>query len=180
MARVTLVAPEAATPEQQAAFAEVARQRGSVGNLFRAMAHSPEATRRLGALGAFLRFEAALPPLLREAVILAVAGRWGCAYEQHQHVSIATELGLDEATVAALAEGRTGDLPPLEAIAVRYAVALSRDGRADAATAERLRAALGERGLVELTVLVGYYSMLALFLNGLEVEVEVDPPSPPG
>jgi len=174
MARVRLVAPEEATEEQRAAFAAVAQQRGAVYNLFRAMAHSPAAARHVGAVGAFLRFDCALPPRLREAAILAVAGRWGCAYERHYHEPAAAREGLSAATIAALVDGRidAADLSPLEAAAVQYALALSRDSRADAALAERLRAELGEGGLVELTVLAGYYSLLAMFLNGLEVDVD--------
>src|SRR5688572_8247186 len=97
MARVTYVAPEAASEAQQAAFNEVGRQRGAVGHLWQAMAHSPEATRRVGALGSFIRFEAELPATLREAVILAVAGRWDCAYERGHHEPLARRLGVSDA-----------------------------------------------------------------------------------
>ncbi|HLH27153.1 MAG TPA: carboxymuconolactone decarboxylase family protein [Chloroflexota bacterium] len=183
MARVSLVVPEAATAAQQAAFAEVGASRGGVGNLWRALAHSPEFMRRAGATGAYLRFESILPAALRETVILAVAGRWDCPYEQAHHHPLAARHGLDDATVAALDAGQApapGALPPLTAAAVRYAQALTRDGRADAALGEELRAGLGEQGLVELTGLVAYYSMLALILNGLEVDLDADPPLPPG
>ncbi len=176
MARIPLVAPEAATPEQRAAFADVARQRGGVPHLFQAMAHSPEAARRVGAVGSYLRYDAALPPRLREVVILAVAGRWDCAYERRHHRGLGEQLGISPAALAALDAGELpADLPPLETAAAAYALALSREGRADAAAVARLREALGEQGLVELTVLVGYYTLLALFLNGLAVDLDPDP-----
>jgi 4-carboxymuconolactone decarboxylase len=99
-----------------------------------------------------------------------VAGRWGCSYQQRAHEPLAARAGLSAVGLATLAAGEVpSDLAPTDALAVRYALALSRDGRADEASVAALRAALGERGLVELTVLVGYYSMLALFLNGLAV-----------
>jgi 4-carboxymuconolactone decarboxylase len=183
MAHVSLVAPEAATAEQQAAFAEVGASRGGVGNLWRALAHGPELMRRVGATGAYLRFESVLPATLRETVILAVAGRWDCAYEQAHHHPLAVRHGLDGTAIAALDAGRLpepGTVPPLTAAAVAYAQALTRDGRADPALARELRAGLGEQGLVELTGLVAYYSMLALILNGLEVDLDADPPLPPG
>src|SRR4051794_81846 len=123
MARVPYVVPEAATELQQAAFAEVGRQRGAVGHLWQAMAHSPQATRQVGALGAFIRFEAELPAALRGVVILAVAGRWGCPYERGHHEPLARRLGVSEAAIAALAAGQgdTADLGPLEAAGARYA-----------------------------------------------------------
>jgi 4-carboxymuconolactone decarboxylase len=86
---------------------------------------------------------------------------------------------LSPAALAALDAGAVpAELPPLEQAAVAYAQALTRDGQADATTVEQLRAALGERGLVELTVLVGYYTLLALFLNGLNVDLDAEPNDP--
>jgi 4-carboxymuconolactone decarboxylase len=162
-----------------AAFAEVARQRGGVPHLFQAMVHSPEATRRVGAVGAYLRFDATLPAFLREVVILAVAGRWDCPYERQHHRPLAERLGVSATTLAAVEAGEVPpDLPLLAATAVAYALALTRHGQADPAVVERLRTAVGESGLVELTLLVGYYTLLALFLNGLAVDLDVDPPLP--
>lgn len=173
MARVPLVSPESANEAQRQAFEDVSRQRGVVYNLFRAMAHSPEATRRVGAVGAMLRFDCGLPGRLREAVTLAVAARWGCDYELQQHRRAARVVGLDEATVTALIEGHEpAALDALETAAVRYARALCRDGRVDDALVEPLRASLDAQRLVELNVLVGYYSLLAMFLNGMEVDLE--------
>jgi 4-carboxymuconolactone decarboxylase len=175
MARVPLIASDTATAEQRAAFADVSASRGNLGNLWRAVGHSPEIARRVGAVGAYLRFECGLPAALREATVLAVAGRWGCAYELRHHEPAAARAGVSPAASAALAAGRLpepGVLSPLETAAVRYAFALTREGRADAALVEELRTALGEPGLVELTALVGYYSMLALILNGLEVDLD--------
>ncbi|HLI25993.1 MAG TPA: carboxymuconolactone decarboxylase family protein [Chloroflexota bacterium] len=172
-ARVPLIGPETAPPPVRAAYAEVARKRGGVGHLWQAMAHSPELTRRVGAVGEYLRYDAVLPPRLREAVTLAVAGRWGCAYERAQHEPLAARQGLSPAAIAALAAGQIPDaLDATEAAAVRYALALARDGTVDEALLAPLQAALGPQGVVELTVLVGYYSLLALFLNALAVPRE--------
>ena len=173
MARVSLIAPETATPEQQAAFEVVASHWGRAGNAFRAMGHSPALMQPVSATGGFLRAHSVLPLRLGEAVILAVAGRWACADEQAVHVGQAQRAGLSEAAVAALGAGQVPpELPPVEAAAVRYALALSRDGAADDALVAELRDALGEQGLVELTILVGWYSLLAMFLNGLAVDID--------
>ncbi len=172
MARVRLVQEDEASAEQRATFAEVVGSRGKLGNLFRAMANSPELARRVAAVGAYLRYESCLPDRVREAVILAVAGRWDCAYERSEHEHIAAGLGLSAEALDALARGETpGGLSEQEEAAVRYAQALARDGRADERLLEPIRSALGDAGVVELHLLAGYYSMLALFLNGLEVPV---------
>jgi 4-carboxymuconolactone decarboxylase len=173
MAHVTLVDPTTATDETQAALAQVERDWGRLPNVFRAMAHSPRAAQHVSATGGALRAHSVLPEMLREMVILAVAGRWACAYEQNVHLPIARRLGLPEATIQALTAGEVPPgLAPTEAAAVEYARALSREGRADPALVERLRAAFGERGLVELTLLAGWYSLLAMFLNGLAIDLD--------
>jgi 4-carboxymuconolactone decarboxylase len=173
MARVTLVAPEQASAEQQAAFTVVAAQRGRVGNLFRAMVHSPELAGRVGQVGAYLRYDASLPDRLRESVILAVSRHWHAEYERQQHEVIARGFGLSDAAMADLRAGQVPtDVSPLEGAAVRYAQALLRDGQGTADLLQPLVGELGERGLVELHILVGYYSMIGLFLNGLQVDLE--------
>jgi 4-carboxymuconolactone decarboxylase len=173
MARVALVEPDSASDEQRAAFEVVAAQRGRIGSLWRAMAHSPEAMRRVGQVGAFLRYDSHLPDRLREAVILAISGRWQCVYERGAHEPIAARLGLSEQALLALRGGEVPDeLSELEAAAVRYAQALAREGRASGELLAAVQAAGGDQLVVELHLLAGYYTLLALFLNGLEVEPE--------
>ena len=48
------------------------------------------------------------------------------------------------------------------------------DGRVSDAVFQRARALLGEEGVVDLTGLVGYYTLLALTLNAFEVPVPED------
>ena len=170
MTRISLVDPENATDAEKEVFAAVASTRGNVSNLFRTMGHSVAGTRRAGDMGSFLRFESTLPGRLRESVILTVAGRWGCDYERLSHEPIARELGLSDAALADLRQGMVpGELSPVEAAAVRYAQVLSREGRTPDDLFEPLRQGLDEEGIVELHLLTGYYTMIAFFLNGLEV-----------
>jgi 4-carboxymuconolactone decarboxylase len=63
-----------------------------------------------------------------------------------------------------------------EAIVHAVTIQLLRTGRCDDETFDRAHELLGERGLVELTSLVGYYCAISLLLNMFEVPV---PPSRP-
>jgi 4-carboxymuconolactone decarboxylase len=55
-----------------------------------------------------------------------------------------------------------------------YVSRLLADGRVSDAVFQRARALLGEEGVVDLTGLVGYYTLLALTLNAFEVPVPED------
>ena len=127
----------------------------------------------MAALGAYLRYQSVLPPAAREATILAVAGELQCEYEWQHHEPLARKAGLSADAIAAI---RAGSVPegsgPAEAAAVRYAQELLRSRRVAPDTFEAARGALGNGGVVELTVTAGYYTMLALSFHALEVEAD--------
>ena len=179
MARIPLVAIETATEEQLSLLETIRRTRGGVLNLFRGLAQRPEAARCLAELGEFLRFQSSLSGALREAVILAVAAHWRCDYEIQQHYPVALRAGLDPAIASALAGGTVpASLPEEVRSAVDYAIALVRAGRVDEATFLEARHHLSVEQLVDLTILVGYYSLAAMFLNAFEIELEREPVVP--
>lgn len=125
-------------------------------------------------MGAFLRYNSALSPALSELAILIVAHRWGCAYEWGHHRPIAISAGVPEARLVDLEADRTpGFADPQQAIVYGTVRALLKDGRLDDAQFAGVRAALGDRGLVDLTGIVGYYSMLAMLLNAYETPADV-------
>jgi 4-carboxymuconolactone decarboxylase len=171
---VSLVSDEVANPAQLELFAEVAAARGDVLNVYRAMAHSPELARRVGSVGAFLRGESALPARLREAVILATAAHWDCAYQQIDHGLIGLAVGLSPAAIEDLGEGtEVRDISDLERDVLGYVRSLLADGRPRLELLRPLTRAFDEKSLVELHLLAGYYSMVAFFINGLAI-----PPGP--
>lgn len=172
MARVPLV-PDDASPEVGAVYREIARSRGRVLNVFRALAHAPEGLRRLAAVGEYVRFQAGLPSRLRELVTLATASGNRCQYEWTQHVPLAQAAGVSEAEMDALQKGRLPDgLNPLERAAVRYAQELARDRRVADETFAALRAHSDPRQITELTLVVAHYTALGLALNAFDVDLE--------
>jgi 4-carboxymuconolactone decarboxylase len=141
---------------------------------FNAMVHAPGIGRHLASLGAALRFESSLDRRLIEIATCAVGGYWRSEFELWAHRPLAVAAGVDPDAVAALA---SGDDPIFEDVdeAVVFDVTrqLLRTGRCDDATFARAHALLGDRGLVELTSLIGYYCAISLLLNMFEV------PAPP-
>jgi 4-carboxymuconolactone decarboxylase len=155
------------TPAQRAAAEEItAGRRGGVVGPFAAALRSPECMRRLQHFGAYLRYDSAIPPRLREIVILLTARRWRQDYEWATHEPLARQAGVLPATIDAI---RTGAVPagPTadEAVVFELCAVLFDDGRVPDALYARALAALGEPGLIDVICAVGYYSTLAMIMN---------------
>ena len=104
--------------------------------------------------------------MVREAVILTVAGLLDCRFELASHGPLAREAGVD---VEAIRSGRTNRLRDDVRVAVEIARRLVMDHRIPDDLFARARDHWDEPVLVDLVALVGYYSMLAAVLNGFEV-----------
>lgn len=157
--------------EAHAAFDGIAESRGRVGGPFAVMLHAPEVAARAAHLGTYIRFESGLSKPVRELATLVAAHVWACAYEWGAHERQALAVGVPPATIAVVASD--GDLDALtaeEAVVVAFGRELLTGHRVSDPTFAAARAALGERGVVELTGTFGYYAMLACMLNMAEVE----------
>lgn len=155
------------TDAQRAAAAEItAGRRGGVVGPFVAALRSPECMRRLQHLGAYLRYDSAIDPALREVVILLTARRWRQDFEWCTHAPIARAAGVAPATLDAIA---AGTLPPAlnagEALVFELCDRLFADARVDDALYARAVATLGEPGFIDVVTAVGYYSTLAMIMN---------------
>jgi 4-carboxymuconolactone decarboxylase len=147
---------------------------GGLAGPFNAMLYAPEIGAALQELGAAIRFRTTLSPRVREMAILLVAQAWNSRYERFSHEPIGREAGLTDPEIEAL---RTGADPGFTDKQERVAYSVVRSLAAlpaDLTDEEYATAAatLGERALVELSTLVGYYATLALQLRIFRV----DPP----
>jgi len=171
MPRIATITRKSDLPvEGQAAWDAIAQSRGHVVGPFTVLLHSPELATRTASIGAYLRFESTLSATDRELAILGVARALDCRFEWAGHVPLAREAGVREEAIAALRERRapTG-LTPEETGIVAYASQLLGRHRVDDAAFAALSARLGVQGIVELTSLIGYYTMLACTLNAFDL-----------
>jgi 4-carboxymuconolactone decarboxylase len=139
---------------------------GGLAGPFNAMLYAPEVGHALEELGVAIRFRTQLPPRVREMAILVVAQAWGSTYEQAAHELIGRDAGLADQEIEALrARADPGFADERERVA--YQVVRSLTGPADLDDKQYAEAVatLGERALVELSSLVGYYATLALQLR---------------
>jgi 4-carboxymuconolactone decarboxylase len=142
-------------------------------HVFGVLAHSPCALKGFVRLGSGLLYEGSLAPGLRELVILRVARLSGAAYEVAHHEDAARQLGVSEAQIAATAQGSgAGCWSEAEAAALGYAEEVLAQVKASAARWEAVERCFDAQQRVELTLLVGYYMMVARFLENLEVALE--------
>lgn len=156
----------------------IAESRGGVRGPFPVLVNSPELAGRIGHLGEYVRFEGRLPDAVRELAILVTARTTDCAFEWAAHEPIARDAGVRPAAIEAAASGDgVADLDDAEATVIEYAHALLARNEVPDATYDAAHERFGDAGVVELTVTVGYYAMIAAVLNAFEVLPPDDAPS---
>lgn len=158
-------------PEQRAVYAQtVAGRRGSVPANVMVWLRSPDLAARAQKLGELIRYDTSLKPRLSELAILVIARRWQTQYEWAVHVPEARKAGLTDAVIEAIRTGATPSFAdPAERVVFEFTTAVATDGRVSDDLYRSAIAALGERTVVELVALIGYYTMVSLTLNVFEI-----------
>jgi len=151
---------------------------------FDAWLRTPLLGAHLERVGMALRTDTVLPAAAREIAILVVARAWSADFEWWVHGLVARSEGVPEAAIEAIGNGRRPTLedPTCEA-AHDVALELVERRSLASATLERARAALGERALVELVSVVGFYQLVSGVLesfhpSGPSAELPVVGPPP--
>lgn len=171
MPRLSFPTPETMDAEQRRVYDKiVSGPRGKVVGPLRAALHSPRLADLWQALGAFLRYDTSLTPRLSELAILVTGRACSSPFEWYAHEIEARKAGIGDDVIAALLEQRM----PLgvsddDAAVITFATELNRCNSVSDATHRAAVARFGERTVVELTALVGYYTMVAMTLNTHEI-----------
>ena len=150
---------------------------------FNAWLRSPELADRLQKAGEYVRFNTSLDKRINEMAILMTAQAWGSQYEWYAHAPLALKAGLDPAVIAAIGAGRKPDsMKEDEAIVWEFITQLRRVHGVDDAIYARALEKFGERGIVDLIGVNGYYDAVSMTLNVARVtppagaEVPFPPP----
>ena len=165
--RMPLIPDAELTETQRKVVAEiVAGPRGALIGPFVPLLRSPEFMNRLQKTGEYLRYNSAFEPRLSELAILITARLWTQNFEWYAHRPIAEKAGLKVATIEAIAEGRRpAEMAADEAVIYDFLDELIRTRTVTETTYQRAKAAFGERGIIDLVGIHGYYSLLAMVLN---------------
>ena len=157
----------------------VSGPRGQVIGPLRAAIHNAELAGRWSALGEALRFNTSLPKRLSELAICVTGRRWSSQVEWFVHAKVAEQSGISSAILDDIKDGRAPDFAdPQEGIVYDFARELQQEGRVSDATYAAAREAFGVKGVVELTALIGYYTMVSMTLNAHGVPMPDGAPDP--
>ncbi|MHA1113622.1 MAG: carboxymuconolactone decarboxylase family protein [Alphaproteobacteria bacterium] len=173
MTRIADVPADEFSAEQRRIADEIeAGPRGAVIGPLAVWMRSPVLCDRAQKLGEFTRFNSSLPKRLSELAILVTARHWGAQFEWHHHAPIAREAGVPAAAIEAL---RTRADPVFdksdEALVHEFATTLYATRTVPQDLYDRAVAELGERGVVDLVGLLGYYALISMTLNVFDVSL---------
>ncbi len=152
-------------------FAAIESELGVVPDIFRAMAHAPETFRT------FLDFNASLAtlelaPTLRELAYMKVSLINSCHYCFEHHRIAAEKIGVHPRKIYDLPHDLTSDAyDEIEHDVLAFAENVTVGCLDDPERVERLRSKLGERGLVELTFVIGLANLTNRFNLALDIEL---------
>ena len=157
----------------------VAGRRGRFGGPFQILIRAPEVCRHLQRLGEYLRWGSSLPPALSELAICLTARHLGVRLEWHAHAPLAVEAGVPAAAIEAIRTGATPSFTANDQVLVHRVVTELIDTKrlSDTTFADAI-SRFGERGVVELGTIVGYYTAIGNALNAFQVPLPPGAPQP--
>ena len=155
------------TPEQRAMVNDLlSGTRTSLNGPFNVTLRSPEMGNLAQKLGEYLRFRSAVPARLNEMAILMTARWWSSPYEWLAHKPLAASAGLSPDVIAAIEAGeRPTRMQPDEAVVYDFVTELRDRRRVSDGTFQAAATVLGERGVVDLLAVMGYYDFVSMVLN---------------
>jgi len=146
---------------------------------YRAYVRNPDLAPRLSALSDYLRWHTSLPPRLSELAILITARQWTAQYEWFAHYPLALKAGLDPAVLSAIAAGkRPENMKDDETALYDLAIALYRDKQVPDAVYGAAREKFGERGIMDIIGIIGYYDLVSMTLITMQAGAPNDSVAP--
>jgi 4-carboxymuconolactone decarboxylase len=170
MSRLPIRSADGLNDQERRTLAAILRSRGSLAGPFAAWLYSPELADRAQRLGETVRYHTSMPPRLSELAILITAHHLECRLEWAIHEPIARKAGVPDDVVEALRMGETpNSVMEEEAALYGYCRELLETKFVSDPTYARAVHALGQKTVVELTILVGYYTLVAYTLNAFQI-----------
>lgn len=175
MARVPYVSREELDAEGQQIYDGIAADRGrtEVGLQFRALLNSPKAAGHFTSVGATLRFQSSIPEGLKELAISTVGRDWDSEIIWTAHSPLAAKGGISDASLESVRTRKDPEsLTEDEVTITKFVHSLVKDRSMSDENFAAVQRLLGDKGAVDLSLTVSYYSALALAQISLDLTVE--------
>lgn len=174
--RLPTIPPDQYTPEQkQAAEDFLATRKVPVFGPFEPLMHSPQVMTQARAMGDYLRYHSAIGNTLSELAILITAREWTQDFEWYVHYPIALKAGIKPAIADAIADGiRPVGMSEDEEIVYDFSTELHKNKRVSDRTFQRADKRFGKKGVVDLTGINSYYTLLAMQMNVAQYQIPKD------
>jgi 4-carboxymuconolactone decarboxylase len=155
------------TPAQKTMLEHLlAGPRAGANGPFNVLLRSPEIGDLGQEFGASTRFKSSLPQKLYELAILVTARHWTSQYEWQAHHRSALQAGLSPAIADAIAQGRRPAAMQKDEEAVyNFVSELLNTKQVSDATFAAAKNAFGERGVVDIIAVTGWYNVVSMLLN---------------
>ena len=181
MARVPAASKDNLPQNLREAFDAMVQSRGGLPRTGPAsiMINSPEACRRAFHFSDYLRRESTLAPHIQELAMLVTAREMDCQYVWNAHAASGKRAGLSAELVDALRENEPlPDLKPDEAAVIAYGQEFFRTHRVSRGAFQAAQEQFGVQGLAEVTMLMGFYAMLAFHVNAFDADLPAERTEP--
>ncbi len=155
------------TPEQKTMIDHLlAGERGGANGPFNVLLRSPEVGDLGQQFGGAMRFRTGLPRDVSEVIIIMTGRFWMAQYEWNSHRNAALQNGVAPAIVDAIAAGKrpTGMSLKME-VAYNLIDELLTTHQVTDATFKAAKDKYGERGVVDMVGLSGWYGLVSMLLN---------------
>ncbi len=140
--------------------------RGSMAGPYNVLLRSPEMGDLAQKFGAYTRFHSTVPKRLNEFAIIITARYWTSQFEWLPHKRAALQAGLRPEVVDAVAAGQRPTPMRMDEEAVyNFCTELLTTKQVSDQTFETAEELLGERGVVDLIGVMGYYQLVSMLLN---------------
>ena len=181
MPRIPLISPESDLNAEQKRVLEglLGSRGGRIPGPYRFTLHCPEITELMHPFGEVLRLRSTFPLRLSELVIIVTARMWDCDYVFQAHAPNAVKNGLPQSVVDALERNERPKFEKEDEEAIYdYLTELFENHAISDKTHARAKALFGVPGVTEMTLLSGYYGVVAMTLLAHEMPLPegVKPP----
>jgi 4-carboxymuconolactone decarboxylase len=164
------------TSEQREGYDYVMRERGMCPGPYQIWVENPPLMKLMVPIGTYYKEQSSLNDAEREIATTLLVAKWRATFAVAEHELIAKKAGVQSEKVERMIVG----LPvafddPREQVIYEVSSALIDSRTIPAGLYERAMKLLGNNGLTDLTVLLGYYSMVAFTLMAYDVPASAPP-----